>query len=106
MYAYIKAHRRHRRQQSAPSSEQCAIAVQAFRAARLLLRKQVKSVEAASARCGSNVALAQAAVTLCLGDPTLQARVVRGGFPLLEVPRQVRRISASTANLVVMGRAA
>ena len=95
----------HRRRQSAPSSEQCVTALRAFSAARLVLRKKIKSVEIAASRRGSNVALVQAAVALCAGDLALRARVIRGGFPLAEIPRQARRISA-TITPVLMARAA
>jgi hypothetical protein len=98
----FNGYQRHR--QSAPSSEQCVIALRAFSGARLILRKQVKSVEAAAARGDSNVALVQAAVALCAGDPALRARVIRGGFPLAEIPRQARRILVTTP--VLMARAA
>jgi hypothetical protein len=63
-----------------------------FKAARFYLRKQVKSVEAAAARCDSNAAFVQAAVALCKGDPDLRARIVRGGLPLAEVPRRQRAV--------------
>jgi hypothetical protein len=79
--------------------------LRAFSAARLVLRKKIKSVEIAASRRGSNVALVQAAVALCAGDLALRARVIRGGFPLAEIPRQARRISA-TITPVLMARAA
>jgi hypothetical protein len=98
----FNGYQRHR--QSAPSSEQCVIALRAFSGARLILRKKTKSVETAASCRGSDAALVQAAVTLCAGDLALQARIIRGGFPLAEIPRQARRILVTTP--VVVARVA
>ena len=101
----LNGYRHHRQSQSAPSSAQCVTALRAFGAACLVLRKKAKSAEIAASRCDSNVALVQAAIALRAGDLALQSRVIRGGFPLAEIPRQVRRISA-TATSVSMARVA
>jgi hypothetical protein len=98
MHGFHKTRRR-RRRQSAPTSEQCVAAVRAFSAARLVLRKQTKSVETAASCRNSNAALVQAAVALCTGDLALQARVIRGGFPLAEIPHQAQRVSATSTSM-------
>ena len=100
MHGFHKTRRRHRRQ-SVPSSK-IFDALRAFDGARLLLRGRIKSIAVASARAGSSIDLVQAAAALCAGDPSLRARVVRGGFPVSELPRQVRRISTFSAPVVTV----